>query len=138
MYVDWTNAFVTSGTEGTGMMSSQQPYLIQNGTGIVVVLNTEESYYFDKVGSNYVGEWNIQDKLAYTGQAQDQYIFTDSAGDQITFNGFFGANGRPSPAAMHGTFASFTDANGQVTSASYNSSSQLTSTTRSATSTPVP
>src|SRR5207249_185072 len=54
----FTNAFNPTYTwEGSGMVVSQQPYLVQNGTGVIVVLSDADPIYFDKVGSNYVPHW---------------------------------------------------------------------------------
>src|SRR5207245_4549037 len=50
----WTNTFnpVYAWT-GSGTLVPQQPYLVQNGTGLVVVLSSEDSIYFDNVGGMY-------------------------------------------------------------------------------------
>src|SRR5439155_19849300 len=113
----FTNAFSPTYTwEGKGMVISQQPYLVQNGTGVIVVLSDADAIYFDKVGSNYVPHWYSKDTLTSQLVMQGmnrvtQYTFTDTIGDSMVFWGF-----DTSFTNEWGTLDSFTDPNGQVTS----------------------
>ncbi len=123
----WTNAAnVASGINGSGMVVTQLPHLRNDGGGTLAeVANGTTTRYFDTVGGSYVERYYAQDNLA---ASSSDYVLTDTTGAQITFNGF----GLSVPLYQKGTFKSYTDAAGNVTSViSYNFDGNPTEVQRS-------
>jgi uncharacterized delta-60 repeat protein/RHS repeat-associated protein len=83
---DWTNgAYATSTWNGSGMVDTNMPYLIQSGTSIAVVTSGNDAYWFDLVGGNYVPRYFDQNTLTHSGTL---FTFTDTTGAQVQFNDF--------------------------------------------------
>jgi RHS repeat-associated protein len=111
----WTNAMnaTPNPLNGTGWIDTQLPYLLQANSGntLIVISNGINYREFDSSGGNWTSRFYDQDTLA-TNTSGQEYIFTDTVGDQIRFSDFSGSI----PANQKGQIKSFTDANGNVTS----------------------
>jgi YD repeat-containing protein len=109
----WTNGpgYAADTFGGNGMVTAQQPYLLQGSSGTVVeVGNAKTARYFDATGSSYTPRYFGQEALSYNGTA-GQFTLTDTSGDQLVFWDF--GSGRP--ASQRGQLQSFTDPDGNVT-----------------------
>ena len=109
----WTNAFSPNSFNGSGMVDSQLPYLLQvdglTNDKVVAVTSATNARYFDLVNGVYVPHFYVQDKLVYDAVAAE-FVLTDTKGDQIRFYDFTG-----SLPAQQGQFKSFTDPYGHAT-----------------------
>ncbi len=109
----WTNAFNPNSFNGSGMMDSQLPYLLQvdglTNNKVVAVTSATNARYFDLVNGVYVPHFYVQDKLVYDAVA-GEFVLTDTKGDQIRFYDFTG-----SLLPQQGQFKSFTDPDGHAT-----------------------
>jgi len=80
---DWSNGpgYADKNAVGSGMASSERPYLLESGGGdmIGLVTNGHTAHYFNLNGSNYEAEGFVQDTLVHdTGN--DQFVVTDTTG----------------------------------------------------------
>ena len=130
----WTNGpgYATASVNGTGMVTSQTPYLIQAGPdatpndSFAVVTNGTTASYFDKSGSNYNSRFFVQNKFT---SGTNEYTLTDTLGNQTKFYGF----DTSIPVAQRGQFKSFTDPVGNVSTATYDGNGKLTEISRAQT-----
>ena len=96
---------------GYGWVIDQLPTLLQvNGTATLAVLdNSTTARLFDLVNGNYQARFFDQSQLTHSG---NEYVLTDSAGDQIRFYDF----STSFPVNQRGRFKSYTDPYGNQTS----------------------
>jgi RHS repeat-associated protein len=102
---------------------------VQRADGVVqLVLSKDNSIWFDPAGgSSYTPEFFSQDQLSSSGTGSSSiFTWTDTKGEVTTFHGFDPAI----PAPERGQLASYSDAAGNVTSGSYDTSGNLTEITR--------
>ncbi len=109
----WTNAASTAlGINGTGMVVTQLPHLRNDGGGTLAeVANGTTTRYFDTVSGSYVERYYAQDQLV-ANTSSSEYMLTDTTGARIRFNDF----STSVPLFERGTFKSYSDAAGNVTS----------------------
>jgi hypothetical protein len=108
----WTNAFTTTGSDGNGIVVDQLPYAVPCLTSAVaIVTSTHNARMYDLSGGVYVPRYFTLDTLvANTGA--NEFDLTDTTGAVIRFNNF----STSLPANERGTFKSYTDPYGNVTS----------------------
>jgi hypothetical protein len=110
----WTNAFMTSGFNGNGVVVAELPYLTQPSAGQVApVLNAMDTPYYTSTGSggNYNQYLHIVVNTLKYNSTPDVYVLTDTLGDQLTFYSFSSSL----PANQQGRFKSFADPYGNLT-----------------------
>jgi RHS repeat-associated protein len=134
----WTNmpGYWASGSNGSGNVDLQLPYLRQNAAGneIIVITNGTDARYFDQNGSTYTPRMYLQETLTHD-TANQQFVLTDTQGDVIRFWDFTSTL----PASQQGQFQSFTDPAGNVTAVvSRNAAGQPTEVHRSGNSGGIP
>jgi hypothetical protein len=95
---------------GKGWVDTQLPFVVPDNdfSTAIVILSGTNALFFDYNGGNWAPRFFTQDKLISVGE---QFILTDTAGDQIHFNGWEGLPG----ISQWGRFLSMTDANGDTT-----------------------
>ncbi len=106
----WTNnpGYEPTGVNGTGVVDTQLPYLLQGDNGTLVVVRSGTSaLYFDLSGGVYAPRYFDQDRLA---AGTGEYVLTDTQGDQLHFATFSGV-----PAYQAGQLLSFVDPAGNQT-----------------------
>ncbi len=112
--VNWTNggAYASASNNGSGIVDTYLPTLIKgtNGTSFAVVSNGNNARFFDGTSSFTEHEF-LLDTLTYNS-TNHEYLFTDTAGDQIRFDDFTTGI----LAKQRGQLKSFTDPGGNVTS----------------------
>jgi hypothetical protein len=113
---DWTNmANQADNLTGNGMVETDLPTLRdipQDGQPdtYAAVTNGYNARYFDSTGGPYGERFFGQDVLTVNTAAKE-ILITDTLGDQLRFNDF-----TVTPTGKQGTFKSFTDPYGNVTS----------------------
>ena len=107
----WTNGTnYANGYNGTGMVVTQLPHLIQDGASTIdVVSNGYTIRYFDLSGSTYTERYFGMDTLVHNTSSH-QFTLTDTQGDVITFNDFSSTL----PTNQQGTFAGYNDPGGNT------------------------
>src|SRR6266536_1458666 len=104
---------------GAQWFLTDMPQLAQDGGGNLAVISViNDPVWFDKVGSNYVARYFIQETLA-ADTGNQQFIFTDTQGRIFKFHDF-------TVTGKEGQFKSFTDAFGHTNSATYDVNNLLT------------
>jgi len=104
---------------GAQWFLTDMPQLAQDGSGNIAVISViNDPLWFDKVGSNYVARYFIQETLA-ADTGNQQFIFTDTQGRIFKFHDF-------TVTGKEGQFKSFTDAFGHTNSATYDVNNLLT------------
>ena len=112
----WTNGpgYAAGGDNGNGWVDAQTPRLLQadgsTNTTIVAVSNGTTARYFDLVSGAYKPRFFDQTGLVHNA-ANDEFVLTDSSGDQLHFADFNTAV----PPAEQGVLKSFVDPYGNVT-----------------------
>src|SRR5262249_52018128 len=110
----WSNGpgYAGKSFNGNGWVDTELPTLLQIAAPqtLAVVSNSITARYYDLVDGSYQPRFFDQSSLAFNG-SNGEYILTDSAGDQIRFNGFSASL----LANQRGQFKSFTDRAGNVT-----------------------
>jgi hypothetical protein len=65
----WTNMYASDNFNGSGMIDTQQPFLMQKTAGsdstIIVVSSDANARYFDLSGTVYTPHFFVQDKLTH-------------------------------------------------------------------------
>ena len=90
---NWTNGagYASPGGNGTGMVDTQVPYLMQadgsTSNTIVLIASGTDAEYFDYNGSVYTSRFFSQNQLSYDA-GTDTWTFTDTTGNRIAFEGF--------------------------------------------------
>src|SRR5262249_45904205 len=108
----WTNAPAASGSDGSGTVVSQRPYLVKDNANVVALgTNGTTARYFDPGGATNGPRSSPQEPLTYTPGA-GEYPLTDEAGNRLKFYDFNASL----PAAQRGQLKSFTDPDGNTTS----------------------
>jgi YD repeat-containing protein len=110
----WSNGGYGSGSNGSGWIGTQTPALLEvdgsTTSTVAVITNGTTARYFDQNGNGYQERYFGQDTLIYDA-ADDQFLMTDTQGDQFRFGGFFSGL----PVAQQGQLISYTDPSGNVT-----------------------
>jgi hypothetical protein len=113
----WTNttSYPAVSQNGSGMIDTQLPYLYlltntATATTIAAVSTGTNARYFDLVNGSYQEKFFMGDQLTYNA-AGNEFVLTDTSGDQIHFYGF-SSNW---PTLQQGQFKSFVDPYGNVT-----------------------
>jgi RHS repeat-associated protein len=104
----WTNGNnYSTGVNGSGMVFTQLPHLIQDSGGTVdEVANGTTLDYFDLSSGIYTERYYDQNTFTHNSSAQT-FSETDRRGDVITFNDFSSSL----PTAEQGAFANYVDPN---------------------------
>jgi hypothetical protein len=107
----WTNgAYAVGGSNGTGWLDVQAPYLIQvSSTTVVAVTAGGNARYFDWTGQAWQERFFLLDSLTHTG---GEFVLTDPSGNQLHFYDF----ATSLPLAQRGRFKSLVDPYGNSTS----------------------
>jgi RHS repeat-associated protein len=110
----WGNlpGYSASGSNGSGTVVAQFPYLRQNAAGNSIVVNSNgvDARYFDQVGSSYTPRLYEQETFTHD-TTNKQFVLTDTVGDVIRFDDFDSSW----PANQQGQFQSLTDPAGNAT-----------------------
>ncbi|MCE9554457.1 MAG: autotransporter-associated beta strand repeat-containing protein [Planctomycetes bacterium] len=108
----WTNqSALAGGSSGSGMAVSQAPRILQVGSDTLVIVSGPNTYWFDKVGGDYVERYFGKDTLTHD-TVGDQFVLKDPTGRTVTFNDFDVSH----PATERGLFEALTDNAGNTTS----------------------
>jgi hypothetical protein len=104
-------------SNGNGWVDTQLPFVEpdNNFSTAIVILSGTNALFFDNNGGHWTPHFFTQDKLSFSatgsGPYASEFLLTDTAGDQIHFNGWDGQPG----SSRWGRFKSMTDANGDTT-----------------------
>jgi RHS repeat-associated protein len=113
---DWTNQVnQADGLTGNGMVVTDLPHLRQVtgtfGNNYIAISNGFNARtYSDNGAGGYNDQFFIQDTFT-ANTTNQEFVLTDTMGDQFRFNDF-----TVTPSAKQGTFKSYTDPYGNVTS----------------------
>jgi RHS repeat-associated protein len=109
--LDWTNGATDPPNNGSGMLNTDQPYLIQTNCGntIIVVTGGFDTTYFDLTSGTYTPRFFSQDRLTHN-TSTNEFVYADTLGDTIHFNDFSPGL----PANQQGSFNSFVDPAGNI------------------------
>ena len=122
----WTNSpgVVLNGSAvGNGMLLSQTPTLVQDGSSIRISRQGSGASWFDSTGSGtYAPDFDQTDSLTLNSGGTE-FAWTDNSGNITRFYGFDASV----PAALQGQFKSYTGRGGQTATATYNGSNHLAS-----------
>jgi hypothetical protein len=108
----WTNMYASANFNGSGMIDTQQPFLMQKTAGsdstIIVVSSDANARYFDLSGTVYTPHFFVQDKLTHpTGE----FVLASTTAQQIHFFDFTAAQ-----VNQRGQFKSLLDPKGNMVS----------------------
>jgi RHS repeat-associated protein len=123
------NAYSRRSYNGTGMVDSETPVLLQTTTGVVINSNSTVAHFFDLNGSSYAPRYFYADTFTFNAST-NTFTDTDLQGDQIQFYDYNSSW----PALQQGHFKSWTDPYGNsVSVVSFTSAGQIAEVQRSAT-----
>ena|GEM_PF-2414997 len=110
----WTNGvgYATNAFNGSGMVDSEMPYMIQDGTGnhFAVITNGTNARFYDLNNGLYNPRYYLQEGLSYDA-ANHQYVLQDTTGQTLRFWDF-----TVTPTGKRGQFQSLIDPYGNLTS----------------------